>query len=228
MTSFDELFRIAAARKGGEAAFEASLPVPKPRDEIAATPDDRWLAEMTRHVFNAGFSWSLIERMWPGFEAAFRGFDPGRNAMMSDDDLDTLTKDERIVRNAAKIRSVRENAVFVQELAVEHGSAGRFFADWPTEDFAGLLEVMKTRGSRLGGATGCFVMRWMGVDGFALGGDVVTALIREGVIDRPPTSKKAMAAVQAAFNRWSEESGRPLMQISRTLACTVDNPTPSS
>ena len=226
MTPFSELWSIAAARKGGDAALEALLPVPKPRAEIAAIPDDRWLAGMARHVFNAGFSWQVVESKWPGFEAAFHGFDPGRNALMSDADLDRLLKDARIVRNAAKILSVRDNAVLVCDLARAHGSAGRFFADWPASDYVGLLDVLKTRGSRLGGATGTFVLRWQGVDGFMLGGDVVAALIREGVVDKVPTSKKALAAVQAAFNAWAEESGRPLMQISRTLACTVDSPPP--
>jgi hypothetical protein len=41
------------------------------------------------------------------------------------------------------------------------------------------------------------------------------------VVDKPPTSKKALAAVQAAFNAWAEESGRDLSQISRVLAMSV-------
>ena len=54
-----------------------------------------------------------------------------------------------------------------------------------------------------------------------LSADVVTALIRQKVIDKAPSSKKALAAVQDAFNAWRAESGRSLAEISRTLACTV-------
>ena len=52
---------------------------------------------------------------------------------------------------------------------------------------------------------------------------VVQTLIREGVVDKAPGSKSSMRAVQAAFNNWSEESGRSLTEISRVLAMSVGN-----
>ena len=51
--------------------------------------------------------------------------------------------------------------------------------------------------------------------------DVVKALIAQRVIEKAPTSKKALAAVQAAFNAWHEESGRSYSEISRTLSATI-------
>ena len=53
--------------------------------------------------------------------------------------------------------------------------------------------------------------------------DVVAALIAEGVIEKPPSSAKALRTVQGAFNEWATESGRPLAHISRTLACSIDS-----
>jgi hypothetical protein len=38
-----------------------------------------------------------------------------------------------------------------------------------------------------------------------------------------PTSLKERAAVQAAFNQWQEQSGRPLCQLSVMLAHTVNH-----
>jgi 3-methyladenine DNA glycosylase Tag len=219
---FAGIFAIAASRKGGAEAFEATLPKPKTRVQLAAIPDDRWLAAMTRSIFQAGFSWKVIETKWPGFEAAFWGFDVGRCALMSDDDMDALLKDTRIVRNGAKIRTVAENAAFLQRLAAEHGSAAKAFAEWPTEDFAGLFLLLKKDASHLGGTSGQYFLRSMGVDGFMLSRDVVRALIREGVVDKAATSQRDLAKVQAAFNQWHAESGRPLAAISRTLACSVE------
>jgi 3-methyladenine DNA glycosylase Tag len=222
LRTFDALFALAAARKGGAAAFELTLPTPKTPAELAAIPDDRWLAAMTRAVFQAGFSWGVIETKWPGFEVAFWAFAPGRCSLMSDDDLDTLLKDRRIVRNGAKIRSVAENATFLCELAAEHGSAANAFANWPAQDYPGLLTLLKKRASRLGGTSGQYFLRAMGVDGFVLSRDVVRALIREGVVEKAPTSQRDLARVQEAFDRWRSESGRPMSQISRTLACSVE------
>lgn len=222
MRTFDEIFSIAADRKGGASVVEGLLPATKTAREIAAIPDDRILAGMTKAVFQAGFSWKVIEAKWPGFEEAFEGFVPVRWKFMSDDDLDSLLKDTRIVRNGMKIQTVRDNAILVCDLEDEYGSAAKCIADWPAEDFIGLLDLMKTRGSRLGAMTGQYFLRFLGRDGWALGRDVVTALIREGVIDKTPTSKSAMRAVQHAFNEWSAESGRSFAHISRTLALSTD------
>ena len=72
---------------------------------------------MTRRVFCAGFAWSVIENKWPGFETAFAGFKPGPLSLKPDEFWDDLMKDTRIVRNGAKIMSVRANASFVRDIA---------------------------------------------------------------------------------------------------------------
>ncbi|HEX4197322.1 MAG TPA: DNA-3-methyladenine glycosylase I [Caulobacteraceae bacterium] len=223
MGSFKSIYAVAAARKGGDAALEALIAEhrPKTRAEIAATPDDRLLALMTRRVFQAGFSWSVIENKWPGFEAAFEGFDPRRCAAMSEETFDALLKDARIVRNAQKILSVQANARFLLDLAARSGSAGSAIADWPDDDYAGLLDLLKTKASRLGGESAMRFLRDVGKPSFITSRDVAAALIREGVLTRPPSGKRDLQAVQAAFNGWAKESGRDLTAISRVLAMSV-------
>jgi 3-methyladenine DNA glycosylase Tag len=221
MDSFDSILQRAAERKGGAAALEALLPKAASAAELEALGDDRYLAEMTRCVFRSGFVWQIIENKWPGFEAAFNGFDVNGCAMLSDEDLEALSQNEAIVRNAKKIQSVRGNAIFVREIREEHGSFGRFLSTWPDDDFVALWTLLKTRGDRLGGQTGRFFLRFVGRDTPVLSEDVVTALIGQGVIDKTPTSKKALQAVQAAFLSWREESGRDFCQISRILSATV-------
>lgn len=219
MRAFAEIYALAAERKGGEAALEALITRPGDPAALRALGDDRWLSAFSKRVFQAGFNWSVIEKKWPDFEIAFEGFQPGRWAMASDEDLDRLLQDRRIVRHATKIRSVFENAVFLTDLAKEEGRpAGQVFADWPDEDFVGLLDLLKRRGSRLGGGTAQYTLRFLGKPAFVLSRDVTAALIREGVIEKPATSKAALAKVQAAFNAWSDESGRSLSEISQVLA----------
>lgn len=224
MRSFDQIFAIAAGRHGGKAALERKLEKPKPVEQLKNIPDAWWLAGMARAVFNSGFNWKVVESKWSGFESAFSKFDPNKVAMLSDDDLDRLTKDTRIIRHAEKIRSVRENAVFLLELKKERGKGDHQLAIWPSTDFVGLLEMLSKRGSRLGGNTGPYFLRAMGRDGFILNDDGVGRLIEEKVIDRPPTSKRAMRAVQDAFNVWMDESGRSLMEISRVIAMSHGDP----
>lgn len=219
--SFEPIRARAAERKGGDEALARLLPQPRPAAELAAISDDRWLAQMTRSIFQMGFNWKVVDAMWPGFEEAFEGFSPERWETMSAEDFERLVNDRRIVRYGAKIRSVQNNAAFLMAIRAQHGSAGAFFAGWPASDFVGLLEVLKRRGDRLGGLTGQYFLRMMGVDGFVLSRDGVAALIEAGVIDKEPTSKGAMAAVQAAYNDWSRETGLPLMAISRILGLST-------
>jgi 3-methyladenine DNA glycosylase Tag len=222
MESFKTIHARAAKRHGGDKALEKLLGKPKSAAAIRKIPDDRWLAAMTQSVFQAGFVWKVIEAKWPGFEAAFDGFDPYRVAFYSGEDMGRLASDTRIVRNGAKIKATVENARFVVELAKEHGSAGAFFAASKPENYVELLEFLKKRGKRLSGFSAQYFLRHQGVDSFILSPSVTAALIKAGVVDKPPTSRKAMAAVQAAFNQWRKESGRSLTEISRTLAMSID------
>lgn len=217
MRSFDEIYAIAAERKGGVDALEALLPEP---EDITGIPEDRWLAQFTKSIFQAGFNWKVIEAKWEGFEEAFEGFDIGACAFMEEDRFDALLSDTRVVRNGAKLATVRENAGFLMSLR-DQGGAGQVFGTWPNEDYIGLLNLLKTKGSRLGSATGQYAMRFAGRDGFILSQDVTARLTAEGVIDKPATSKRAQAAVQEAFNTWMGQSGRGLTQISRVLAMSV-------
>ncbi|WP_338549951.1 DNA-3-methyladenine glycosylase I [Roseovarius phycicola] len=220
MRSFDEIFQISAERHGGTEALEAKLSKPKTAAELEATPEDRWLAEMSKYIFATGLNWTVIEKKWPGFEEAFHGFDLGRCAFMDDGMFDSLLQDTRIVRHGAKIQSVRDNAAFLLELR-EEGGVGKVLGGWPSDAFADLLEMLKKRGSRLGGMTGAYSMRMLGRDSYILSKDVVARLIAEGVLDKAPGSKASMKAVQAAFNTWMDQSGRSLTEISRVLALST-------
>jgi 3-methyladenine DNA glycosylase Tag len=213
----------AQKRMGSAGALAAELPKAKSRAALARVPDARWLAEMTRGVFQAGFVWRVIEAKWPGFEEAFDGFDPAKVARYSEKKLAALKQDDRIVRNPQKIAATRANALFLRELAEQHGTASRFFADWPESDIVGLWDVLKTRGARLGGFTGPFVLRHVGKDTPMLTDSVLKALRLEGVVEtKSPTSQAALRRIQDAFNAWREESGRSLCELSKILALSVD------
>jgi 3-methyladenine DNA glycosylase Tag len=222
---FDDIFALAAQRKGGAAVLEAMLAATASRTPaaIAAIPDDRILAEMTRRIFYAGFSAKVIDDKWEAFETAFERFDPHACAFMTEEHFGALMQDRGIVRNGAKIKAVQVNARFLLDLEAEHGSAARSFADWPDRDYVGLLDALKKRASHLGGDAAGRFLRGIGKPAFIASPDMVAALVREGVIERPPGGKRDLALIQAAFNRWSAESGRDLTAISRVLAMSVDS-----
>jgi 3-methyladenine DNA glycosylase Tag len=222
MMGFGAIRARAAQRKGGEAVLKSLLPDVPDRARLAALPDDRVLSEMARRVFCAGFVWSVIEAKWPGFEEAFLGFVPQQLLFQPDEFWHDLARDSRIVRNPQKIRSVRENAAFVAAIAKEHGSFGTFLSRWPADDQIGLLDLLAKRGSRLGGKTGQYFLRFVGFDAFITSKDMVAALRDAGLDIAPePTSKADLRKVQAQVNAWAEETGLPRTHISRILALSV-------
>ncbi|MEQ9505345.1 MAG: DNA-3-methyladenine glycosylase I [Hyphomonas sp.] len=219
---FGSILKMAAGHHGGEKAVLAQSANTHAVRKLAKVPADRLLSEMTRCVFNAGFNWKVIEAKWDGFEAAFEGFDPDKLAFFGDEMMDRLVSDARIVRNGQKIKATLENARFVAAVEREEGGFGKFLAKWPADDQAGLMEVLNKRGSRLGGATAQYFLRFAGWDAWISSSHVCTALMREGVLAKPTTtSKRDLAALQAAINAYHADSGLPRAQISRLLALSV-------
>ncbi|MBM3647320.1 MAG: DNA-3-methyladenine glycosylase I [Alphaproteobacteria bacterium] len=220
--SFKRIQERAAKRKGGDKVLAGLMPKRPSNKALAKLTDDRVLSEMAARVFSAGFVWSVIDQKWPGFEEAFLGFHPKRLLFQPAEFWEKLASDKRIVRNPQKIKSVRDNAKFVSEIAAEHGSFGKFLADWPADDQVGLLEVLGKRGSRLGGFSGQYLLRFLGWDAFVLSGDVLLCLRDAGVpLSATGTSKKDLRAAQAQFNAWAKESRLPITHISRTCALSI-------
>ena len=227
MTAFEPILQAAEARAGGAAALEARLPTAKSAAELRAMGDDRYLSLMSLRIFRAGLRHAMVDARWPAFETAFQGFEPRRVRMMSDEDLDALLKDRRLIRHAAKMHAVRANAAALCDLSLcdlgeDKGGFGAYLAGWPGAEVVGLWDDLAQRFSHLGGNSGPYFMRMAGKDTFLLTGDVARALQHWGVVPRAPKGKGDRRRVQAAFNGWSAETGRPLCQISMILALSAD------
>jgi len=224
LTHIAEIRALAEARKGGKTPLNLLLAPHKPLStkKLAEIPDDRYLSMMTRCVFQAGFNWKVIEHKWADFETAFYGFNPKGLAYLAPEKWDAYLEDKRVVRNWIKLKSVLANAHFVWNVAEQQGSFGKVFADWPVNDQVGLMQWLKKDGSRLGVSTAMYFIRFMGKDSFILSTDVVARLRASGVaIQDNPTSKKALALAQEAFNRWHEQSGLSYTHLSRIAGMSI-------
>lgn len=89
--------------------------------QITPTKLADYLGVLTKAVFESGMSWKVVENKWPGFQAAFHGFDPETVASLSPDEIDALTNDTRIIRNRRKIEATVHNAGVMLDLERETG-----------------------------------------------------------------------------------------------------------
>ncbi|GAA6139332.1 DNA-3-methyladenine glycosylase I [Arenicella sp. 4NH20-0111] len=227
MNKFKRIKESAEKRKGGPAELARLLTIPATESELREVSDDRYLAQLTRCVFNAGFHWRVITAKWSGFEEAFHGFDLGALLTKSPDEWESYVEDARIIRNWQKIETVFKNALMVDEVAAEHGSFGEFFADWPVTDQVGLMKYLHKNGARLGGKTAQWFLRFTGKDSFILTGDVISALIANGVdTNEKATSQRDLKNIQNAFNHWQQETGLPITHLSKILSYSVGDNVP--
>jgi 3-methyladenine DNA glycosylase Tag len=216
---FEAIEERARERVGGAQALTDRLPRPKSNDELRALSDDRYLSQMSLRIFRAGLKHSVVDAKWPAFEEAFLGFEPRRVVAMSDDELEALLHDQRLIRHWGKLKSVRANAAAMSQLA---DGMGAWLADWPRDDAVGLWGDLAKRFVQLGGNSGPYFLRMVGKDTFILTPAVVSALNHWDAFEGTPKSKADRARIQDVFNAWTRASSRPLCQVSMILALSVD------
>jgi DNA-3-methyladenine glycosylase I len=144
-------------------------------DEEWGTPqhDARALYEkLCLEGFQAGLSWITILRRRPAFREVFHGFDPTRVATMTEDDVQRLLGDERIIRHRGKIEATISNAraTLVLDVPLEvlmwgFAPAGprerpREWGDVPavTPESTALSKELRRRGFRFVGPTTMYAL----------------------------------------------------------------------
>lgn len=121
--------------------------------------DDGYLEEMTRAIFQSGFSWKVVDQKWPSFREAFEGFSVERVAQFDDRDVDRLLQDEGIVRNGRKIEATIKNAAEIRSIQEEFGSFQDYLRSMDGKGYRLVSDELQSRFSHLG-RTGAFVFLW--------------------------------------------------------------------
>ena len=219
--TYRNIYQLASSRKGGDENIELLITSNLPNPNLASLPEDRFLAEFTRKVFQSGFVWRIVDNKWPAFEELFWGFDVDKLLMMPDDMLERKATDPAIIRNLKKVWSIRENAMMIYDVREREGNFAEFIAQWPEENIIGLWQFLKKHGSRLGGNIGPYALRFLGKDTFLLSRDVEAYLREQEIIEGGLTSQRSLKAIQAFFNELQQQSGRSLCELSRLIAFSV-------
>jgi len=93
--------------------------------------DDRVLFEfLVLEGAQAGLSWDTILRKRENYRAALDNFDPNKIARYNTRKLDSLMKNEGLVRNRLKIDSLVKNAKAFLQVQTEFGSFDRYIWDF--------------------------------------------------------------------------------------------------
>jgi DNA-3-methyladenine glycosylase I len=85
-----------------------------------------YLEVMTQAVFQSGMSWQVVKSKWDGFRKAFFEFDPERVAALTPKQIDKITEDPGIIRNAKKILATVDNADTLLSIDREYGGFKKY------------------------------------------------------------------------------------------------------
>lgn len=109
----------------------------KKGEELYATyHDEEWGKEVHNDLVlfeflvlegaQAGLNWYTILKKREGYRKVFYNFDPALVAKMTDEELESLRQDKRIIRNKLKIYSVRNNALVFLKIQKEFKTFDNF------------------------------------------------------------------------------------------------------
>jgi len=117
--------------------------------------DDRVLFEfLILEGAQAGLSWETILQKRENYRKAFAGFDPKKVSRFSSKKLQSLMRNEGIVRNRLKIQSARSNALAFLAVQKEFGSFDAYI--WRFKDAKAMSKDLLKRGFRFVGPTICY------------------------------------------------------------------------
>ena len=224
--SFASIFAKAEQHHDGYEALLTKLPVLLSDAELLRLSDALYLERLTACIFVSGFSKKVIQSKWPGFLEVFHDFDLEKLSELTDDEWDAMREDTRIIRNARKIQSVRDNVRMIRDVSAEHNGFGRFLVNWGAQDQVGLMKFLNKKGNQIGDNTSQYFLRYVGVDGFVLSSDICAAAIEAGVEiasrekgrGQKPISQKDKHTLQQAFNYWHDETQMPYTHLSKIMA----------
>jgi 3-methyladenine DNA glycosylase Tag len=121
--------------------------------------DDGYFEQMTKAIFQAGFSWQVIDNKWPEFQAAFDAFNIETVSAYDERDLDRLVSNPGIVRNGRKIAFTIENARQLGKIVAEYGSVHAYLRSMDEWEYAHKRKELSRRFKGLG-PTSVFVFLW--------------------------------------------------------------------
>ena len=122
-------------------------PMPRPKD------DDGYFEQMSKAVFLAGLNWNVIEKKWADIRRSLANFSIDAVAHFDDGDLDSLLKDEGMIRSAKKITAVIANAQAMQQVQREFGSFAKYLQAVKATGEEALLKDLRKRFAFLGETT---------------------------------------------------------------------------
>ncbi|MHA2398677.1 MAG: DNA-3-methyladenine glycosylase I [Promethearchaeota archaeon] len=99
--------------------------------------DKGYFEILSKAVFNAGFSYRVVDGKWEGIKEVFEDFEPENVSKWTVDQVSKAMNSPKVIRNSRKINAIVSNAKEFLKLCKEYGSFENYlksFRDAPYEE----------------------------------------------------------------------------------------------
>lgn len=121
--------------------------------------DSGYFEILSKAVFNAGFSYQVVNRKWDGIKEVFDEFKPEKLAKWTVDEISIALNSPKIIRNSRKVNAIVMNASLFLELIEEHGSFEGYLKTFRHEPYEEKQKILSKKFKWLG-PTGAHFFLW--------------------------------------------------------------------
>ena len=124
-------------------------------------PDDEkgYFEILSKAVFNAGFSYQVVNTKWKGIKEVFNEFDPEIISNWTIDEISDALESPKIIRNGRKVQAIISNAKNFLELIEKHSSFDNYLKSFRDKPYGEKQKIIAKQFKWLG-PTGAHFFLW--------------------------------------------------------------------
>ncbi|MFX0040846.1 MAG: DNA-3-methyladenine glycosylase I, partial [Candidatus Heimdallarchaeota archaeon] len=119
-------------------------PRKKPSDEKG------YFEILSKAVFNAGFSYQVVNRKWNDIKEAFNEFDPRIISKWTIDEISKTLESPKIIRNYKKVNAIVSNAKVFMEILEKYGSFDNYLKSFREKTYEEKQKILSKQFKWLG------------------------------------------------------------------------------
>ncbi|MBY8988244.1 MAG: DNA-3-methyladenine glycosylase I, partial [Candidatus Lokiarchaeota archaeon] len=114
---------------------------------------------LSKAVFNAGFSYQVVNTKWKGIKEVFNEFDPEILSNWTIDDISDAMESPKMIRNSRKVKAIVSNAKIFLELIDKHRSFENYLKSFRNKSYEEKQQILAKQFKWLG-PTGAHFFLW--------------------------------------------------------------------
>lgn len=175
-------------------------------------PDSFFYKGLVKTIHVSGFKVAILRDRWEDIKKAFSNYDINKVSQYTDEDLERMMNNPKIIRNKRKLEACIKNAKIMKEISDKHGSFGEYLnqsKDNPQE----LEEDLKDKFHFLGDVLVLDYLRGIGVDSIKPDTHVVRIMHRLNLVDSEEVTSDTINQVRTVADQINQLTGEKLSVI---------------